>query len=235
MEEIRKRVPGVIIETIISGKIIRFFVNNPSDIIQKEHHRGHFYEVEELTFMSGYMTSRTAYLDIGANIGNHIIWLNKFIGLTNIVVIEPHPLAIAILETNLLLNEMTNYVDLSYLGVGLSDRVGHASMVAYEDNLGSARFIDGSAGNIKLTTADKLLGNRNFDFVKIDTEGMELKCLSGMRSLLERCRPIMFIEVDNRNADEFREWAKQNVYIIERTFRRYQENENYLIVPAEKK
>jgi len=235
MNKVVSRIPGTVIEASVTGHSIRFFVVNPADFIQSRHFGGEFYEVAELTLMSRFISEETSYLDVGANVGNHVIWLNKFIGLKNIVVIEPNPVAASILQTNILLNDMRADVDLSYIGYGLSDRDGRGTMRVYENNLGAARFTDTDSGDIELTTADRLLKDRTIDFVKIDVEGMEMECLAGMRDLIERCRPAMFIEVDNENAADFGGWSEQNEYVTVERYRRYPENENYLILPAERR
>jgi len=151
------------------------------------------------------------------------------------VVIEPNPVAAAILQTDILLNDMRADVDLSYIGFGLSDRDGRGTMRVYENNLGAARFTDTDSGDIELATADRLLKDRTIDIVKIDVEGMEMECLAGMRDLTERCRPTMFIEVVNENAADFGGWSEQNGYVTVERYRRYPENENYLILPAERR
>ncbi len=40
------------------------------------------------------------------------------------------------------------------------------------------------------------LGAPDISFLKIDTEGQELRVLEGARALLERCRPAVFCEVE---------------------------------------
>jgi FkbM family methyltransferase len=225
-----ERIAGTIVETTIAGKAIRFFVTNPADFIQRHHLAGEFYESQELALMSRYMTPETRYLDIGTNVGNHVIFLSKFIGLKNIVVVEPNGTAMAILRINLLLNEMLDAVDGSCLGVGLSDEPGRADMVqSMADNLGGAHFVEAPDGPFHLTTGDMLLGERTFDFIKIDVEGMEVMCLKGMERLIARCRPMLFVEVDNLNQDAFLEWCAAHRYGVKERFRRYPHNENYLV------
>jgi FkbM family methyltransferase len=227
-----KRIPGTFVEASIAGQCIRFFVHNREDIIQRHHLQGEFYELEELAIMTRYMNAATRYLDIGANVGNHVVYLAKFLGLKDIVVVEPNAPAIALLQLNLLLNGLADRVDLSLLGFGLSDREGRADMIAPRNNLGASRFIENDAGPFEVRTGDGVFGDRDFDFIKIDVEGMEVKCLEGMARLLARCRPVLFVEVDEANVEPFLGWCSVHDYVVRERFRRYTVNENYLVAPA---
>jgi hypothetical protein len=106
-------------------------------------------------------------------------------------------------------------------------------MVTLDFNLGQARFVDDPNGPFILKTGDELLGDRDFDFIKIDVEGMEIKCLRGLARLIERCRPILFVEVDDVNAAEFHAWCHAHRYAVREEFRRYTINSNFLAAPAE--
>jgi len=229
---LHRKIPGTFVEAEISGQRIRFFVHNPADIIQRHHAQGEFYEPEELALMARYMTPATRYLDVGANVGNHVIYLARCLKLRDITVIEPNGQAQALLCINLALNGLEDRVDTTCLGYGLSDHPGRGEMYTHQDNLGGAYFVEGPDGPFELRTGDELLGLRSFDFIKIDTEGMELRCLAGLRALIGRCRPTLFVEVDNANAAGFGSWCEANGYVVRERFRRYTANENYLVTPA---
>lgn len=227
-----KKIPGTFIEAEIAGQVIRFFVHNAADLIQRHHAAGEFYEPEELALMASHMHADTRYLDVGANVGNHVIYLARCVGLRHLTVIEPNGPAMAILRINLALNGLEDRVDTSCLGYGLSDVTGRGEMYSHPDNLGGAYFVESADGPFELRNGDELLGGRSFDFIKIDTEGMELKCLAGLGQLIGRCRPVLFVEVDNANAAAFQDWCAANRYVIRERFRRYTANENYLVTPA---
>lgn len=229
---LQRKIPGIFVEADIAGQQIRFFVHNPADVIQRHHAKGEFYEPEELALMSAYMQPGTRYLDVGANVGNHVIYLARCAGLRNLVVIEPNGPAQAVLRINLALNGLEDRVDAAFLGYGLSDRPGRAQMYSQQDNLGGAYCVDAPDGPFELRTGDDLLGDRSFDFIKIDTEGMELRCLAGLKGLIGRCRPVLFVEVDNANVAGFRSWCEDKGYVVRKRFRRYLANENYLVTPA---
>jgi len=125
---------------------------------------------------------------------------------------------------------MEQIADLSMLGFGLSDRTDHAQFDILLSNLGAARLEQGE-GSIPIETGDHFLRDEKVDFIKIDTEGLELKVLRGLPSTIARNKPAIFVEVENRNLDNFLAFVQELNYRIEWRYRRYPWNENYLILP----
>jgi hypothetical protein len=70
------------------------------------------------------------------------------------------------------------------------------------------------------------------DFIKLDVEGMELEILSGMSATLARWRPTIFVEVWARHDEAFRSWCDVNAFRIAESYQRYDEIQNYLILPV---
>lgn len=225
-------VARVIVAPVL-GQRIYFSVTNPGDVIQKHHMQGEFYEPEELAIIARHFPIGGRFLDIGTNIGNHTLYVAKFLHASRVVCFEPNPDAIALLQSNVALNGIGDRVDLRHLGIGLSDHIAeNLGMKVPGRNLGAGRMVEGS-GSLRLERADALLAGQSFDLIKIDVEGMELQVLGGMSGLLAKAKPKMFIEVDNDNADGFAAWVEANGYRVLESFRRYRANINHLIGPAE--
>lgn len=217
----------------ILGQRIYFSVANAGDVIQKHHIEGAFYEPEELAIIARHFPIGGRFLDIGTNIGNHTLYVAKFLHASRVVCFEPNPEAIALLQSNVALNGIGDVVDLRHLGIGLSDHVAeNLGIKAPSRNLGAGRMVEGE-GSLRLERADALLAGESFDLIKIDVEGMELQVLGGLSGLLVKARPKMFVEVDNANADGFADWVAANGYRVIESFRRYRANINHLIGPAE--
>ncbi len=70
------------------------------------------------------------------------------------------------------------------------------------------------------------------DFIKIDIEGMEMDALKSLEQTIQRCRPTIFIEVNNNYHNVFKTWCGDHSYIIMETYKRYKWNVNYLLVSA---
>lgn len=226
---------GSVSSHTIDGTPIRFFVANPHDVIQSHHSRGEFYEPEELAIIADFFPKGGVYVDIGCNVGNHLVYVCKFLRPMQAIVFEPNPPAIKVLQINIIVNGLERVVDLTYLGVGVSDVSGHARpVVPDENNLGGAYMQPTEeAGSLRLIAGDEALLQRRVDFIKIDVEGMEIRVLAGLAGTIAKWRPSMFIEVDSNNADEFDAWIRRFGYVAARTFSRHPHNKNYMIVPIE--
>ncbi len=215
---------------------IRLVVAYPRDEIQRHHARGEFYEAEELEIISRHFPKGGIYCDIGANVGNHAIYVGKMLDPSKIFVFEPNPAAIQVLISNIVLNELDAITDSSHLGLGLSDQSGEGFDITFRrprwhvKNLGGAQ-LERNGGDITVARGDALLGRQKVDFIKIDVEGMEMKVLTGLEQTIKASRPILFVEVDQVNAAEMEAWVKANRYNVTERFSRYDSNENYLCTP----
>ncbi len=218
-----------VVRKVMHGQTVFFSVRNPKDAIQREHMSGAFYETEELEIIAGHFPVGGVFVDIGANVGNHTLYVAKFLHASKIFVFEPNPQAIDILESNIYLNEIEHICDRSFLGVGLSSKKKSGlSMRIPPRNLGGSRMVEGE-GNLETYRGDELLGDVRPDMIKIDVEGMEIDVLHGLSGIIEQCSPKMFIEVNNENSEQFSQWLKTHSYKILQEYKRYRSNTNYLI------
>jgi FkbM family methyltransferase len=235
MEDGMQRQHGSIVSATISGREVRFFVQDEQDVIQQYHAAGQFYEVEELQIITEFFPAGGVFVDIGLNVGNHSLYVGAYLHPRQIIVFEPNPPAVAILKLNLAMNGLQPLVDLTYLGTGLADVPSRAEARIPDGNLGGTWLAppSGDDGALVLMRGDDALARRRVDFLKIDVEGMEMQVLAGLRETIAAWRPPVFIEIENRNAEAFLAWTEQNGYRIGRRFRRYEANENYLVLPVE--
>lgn len=227
---------GALVSTTVKGTSVRFFVTDRDDSIQGFHARGVFYEQEELEIITKHFPIAGVFVDVGANVGNHTLFVGKYLRPQQIIVLEPNQPAIEILRVNIELNGLQYLVDASCLGVGLSDIASVATADTPRGNLGGTRLVtcSGAQGTIRLMRGDTILRDRRIDFLKIDVEGMELRVLAGLEETIARWRPPMFIEVDNSNVASFHEWMRLHDYATACRYRRYDVNENYMALPVEK-
>jgi FkbM family methyltransferase len=124
---------------------------------------------------------------------------------------------------------------MSFLGYGVSSSTERLSPVraSYGNNLAGARFKRGAIGDEQsypTICADTALNDTWVDFIKIDIEGMEMDALKSLERTIQRCRPTIFIEVDNNNQNDFVIWRHEHKYSVVATTKRYQWNVNYLLV-----
>lgn len=220
--------PGGVVHFCYEGARYDIFVLDANDHIARHLLKGSFYETEELELIRKHVPANASVVEVGANIGNHTVYFEKVLRCRRNVVFEPNPQAIAALRLTLQLNGLRR-VDTSHLGVALSDREGLGELLIPSTNLGGASFEHHATGSIRCLPGDTVLGRSPVDFIKIDVEATEMQVLAGMRKLISRCRPTIFIEVDAANEEAFHEWREQEGYDILESYKRYKPNRNYLI------
>ena len=221
-----------VIHAKVLDRPVVFCWNMKRDPIQRSHRNGRFYEFEELSQLLKVVKKNGVFLDIGANVGNHSLFFALFLNARKVIPFEPNPRAFNLLIQHVLLNGLREKFDLTHIGVGLSDKASSGfAMQDVSRNLGGARMLEGKGG-LDVYRADALLKTETPDFIKIDVEGMELKVLAGLEGILERCKPMIFIEVDNVNETAFLDWVEQHDYAIALTKQRYKTNKNHLLVAS---
>ncbi|MBR9762821.1 MAG: FkbM family methyltransferase [Rhodobacteraceae bacterium] len=220
--------PITITEARIDGLALRFATDMERDPIQRHHRRGAFYEARELKTLGAFMPEGGCFLDIGANVGNHSLYAALFWKAGRVIPIEPNPRARRLLQRNCALNGLEGVIDLSCLGVGLSDRSQEGfGMEERQRNLGGARMLPG-AGDLQVRRADEGLPDLRPDVIKIDVEGMEIAVLEGLGALLDGS-PALLVEVDTANAAGFADWMQRTGYGEVARFQRYRRCINHIL------
>lgn len=143
----------------------------------------------------------TIFLDIGANIGQHSLFMSRF--ADQIHAFEPYPQVSDRLRTHIALNGIEN---LTVHEVGLSDDNGKLPFFApIGSNKGVGSFDSDSqqrgntpAGELAIVRGDDYFvscGINDVDLIKIDVEGFERKALLGMQQTLQESRPVIVCEI----------------------------------------
>jgi FkbM family methyltransferase len=224
------RLPGTIISSQIRNRTIRFFVINPKDAIEQFHYQGRFYEEEELDLISRFYRAGI-FVDIGAHVGDHAIFVSKFLSPKRVIVFEPNPEALVLLRINLALNECKR-TDARYLGLALAESERRLSCRTPEaDNLGHTICFDAPDGKILSITGDSVLSAEPIEFIKLDVEGMELDVLAGLSRTILRWRPTLFVEIWNERKIQFDAWLDTHAYRVIETYERFAGIVNYLCQP----
>ncbi len=144
-------------------------------------------------------------LDLGANIGFHTLALARTVGPTGLVTsVEPQRFCFQLLCANVTANQLTT---VNCLRAAVGDAPGICSVPRMDPaarhnagattvslNAGSAIQID----SVPMITVDGLALPR-CDLIKIDTEGFEDRVILGARRTLESLRPVLYIEVHDRD------------------------------------
>lgn len=170
---------------------------NPEDHIAKEIARtGTFYEIDLLEYIREliYIRQRTTSIDVGANIGNHAIYLRSHVSEV-VLAVEPNPAIVPVLRSNI---GLTQGILVAEVALGAKEGSGQVLMPdGASGNIGMAQIRE-SDGPIQITTLDSLVSGMKIPapvlLIKIDVEGMELDVLKGARVTLIEYEPHLLIE-----------------------------------------
>lgn len=179
------------------------------------------YVEPELLGLRDVVRSGDVCLDIGAALGLYTVTLSQLVGPQGTVhSVEPLVFAHPALSYLLRPREGRNIVRHSVaLGTAegrevMSVPVRHGSPVTGRsflttgaDGLGSnVEFTDHLEVLVRTETLDQFCGRNGverLDFVKADVEGAELRVLRGGEATIERCRPKLLLEIEQRHVERF--------------------------------
>lgn len=169
------------------------------------------YSTALLTVWDKLVRPDSVFLDVGANIGEHTLYVAKRAPRGRVFAFEPVAELFARLETNLRLNDLSQVTPVR---AAVAEVEGEGEILVPK-----VRWVDGTiwhegvmtplAGHeqagererVRLLTLDRYaaeVGLERVDLVKMDIEGAELRALEGGRELLREHRPAMILEVNAR-------------------------------------
>lgn len=157
------------------------------------------YEFAMLQAMASCLCEDDLVLDVGANIGNHTLYLAAVAGL-KVVAFEPNPELCVPFRKSITLNNLDNRVALHEVGVGATKGKAHFAEIKLENLGGQSLVVDDSdASIISVVNLDSLELEDKVKAIKIDVEGMELSVLKGAAALISRDKPYLFIEAQTES------------------------------------
>ncbi len=170
------------------------------------------FEKEVLFFLRDTMLSacsdRPVFIDIGANSGQHSMFMSKY--AREVHAFDPYPPILKRLHSNIEENQLSNVI---IHEVGLGEEYAELPFFEPPDsNHGTGSFVGGfSAENresdlrLKVVDGDTYFEEESIPpacLVKMDIEGYEKAALRGMRRVLERDRPILVVELTQGHGTE---------------------------------
>ena len=145
-------------------------------------------------------------IDVGANVGEISLRAANIVGnkIGKIYSFEPDHINFNRFLNNMKINAVKNITPINK-GLGNVDGVFNLSVVD-ENNRGMNRIVESNeslnTSKIEVIILDNYIKLKNItrvDLIKIDTEGFEMNVIIGAKDLLKRFRPILFIELDEKN------------------------------------
>ncbi len=163
---------------------------------------------QELQLFFSIIKPGDVVLDVGANIGAFTVPLARAVGPTGrIHAFEPQRVIYQRLTANVAINGLYNvHTYLSAVGNHTSTINVPSIDYSYDANFAAISLLDVSFGSsfetvpvfaldeIDFTNKDSATRNNCPSLVKIDVELMERYVLQGARSLVNRCKPILYVE-----------------------------------------
>lgn len=165
---------------------------------------------------------RSVAIDVGANLGIYTRWLSK--RFNKVIAFEPHPVCSRKIsvwangQPNVRLIESAagEACGKAVLNVPLSptgtEGWGYGSIVKRPNNT--------KAYEILVTSIDSL-GLEEVDFIKIDVEGFEFSVLKGAEATLNRCHPLLLVEIEARHHSSENEVQSIFQWMADRQYKSY--------------
>jgi len=152
-------------------------------------------------------------MDVGANIGAHTLIMAQAVGTTGkVIAVEPNPKVYERLVSNLHLNR---FYQVQPLQCGLSDTSGQLMLHVPPNHLanqGISSLYPHAELSIQIPVQTEVLdevvfssGCQRLDFIKIDTEGHDLKVILGAEKTVQTYQPYILFEYIEKD------WHKANL------------------------
>lgn len=185
-------------KTKVFGKFTFYYL--PSDKYIGQRIKLEKYEPYETKIILRQAKKGDVVLDIGANIGYYTILLANKVGKRGrVYAFEPDKKSFGILTKNIKANGLKN---VTAINVAVGRKNETKILYKSEKNLGDHKLYDSfqfSKSNflkeeVKIIKLDGFIKNQTVQLIKIDTQGWEPEVIGGARKIIERDKPIMFLE-----------------------------------------
>jgi FkbM family methyltransferase len=169
--------------------------------------REDFCAVLSMLASQGRTTKNKVFVDVGANIGTQIVYALIGNDFARAIAIEPEPTNLSILNINILLNRLTDRVNVVKCAAG--SRREQRSLTIYRNSSGRHTLLSdliplreqGGTIDVDVVPVDTILQQQNIrpcdvGLVLLDVEGFEPDVLAGLPQILEARVPL-FMEFNS--------------------------------------
>lgn len=162
------------------------------------------FEPDMTAIFKNFCRKDSQVLDLGANLGLTTIALANICEKGKVIAVEPVPITFDFLKKNLLRSGLDNIKAYNF---AVGNKEGTVLMQGNNSFLAGSFVADLYASeehelsvNIPVKTLDKAFDSFQMDrvdFVKLDVEGYELFALEGAKEILNRFKPIVYLEMNH--------------------------------------
>lgn len=174
-----------------AGKAVKIVLDDTSDHIQRQIACSmNFYEQDLLEELFHRAMPEMQFIDVGANIGNHTLFLSGIAGMRGYA-FEPFLPNYNRLIKNISHNSLYDKVTTMNVAVGAEEGTANQSLSS-STNTGQVSYTKSESG-IKMISLDSMNIER-VDFLKIDVEGYEVAVIAGAKEMIRLHRPLIICE-----------------------------------------
>jgi FkbM family methyltransferase len=170
----------------------------------------------EIEIMSNFLNEKSLYVDIGTNIGYHILGIHKNTG-AKCLGFEPHPNHFAVASYN-----CQDYTDIALVNAAVSDSAGDVILTDFDvdkvTNYGEVKSPDDTEQKTITSPSVKLddINLSGCTLIKIDVEGNEFRVLKGAEQTIEKFKPVILYE-----AMDVEVWKECVSFMISKGYKQY--------------
>ncbi|MFL5810839.1 MAG: FkbM family methyltransferase, partial [Flavisolibacter sp.] len=174
---------------------------NSQDLLQQQILWYGFYEKKYVMTWERLIEKNSIILDIGANIGYYsLVAAGKAVN-GHVYAFEPSSESYDQLQRNIAVNKLANITAFKRAVFNSSEE--RTLFISEKTNIGMGGLstpvnFSGETEQVETIQIDQWIEMQKInkiDFIKIDIEGAEYDALKGMRKLLEKYRPTIFVEI----------------------------------------
>jgi FkbM family methyltransferase len=157
------------------------------------------YEPYETDLIQRQVKNGDVIVDVGANIGYYTVLLAQ--KAKKVYAFEPDSINFEILEKNIKTNNLKNVVAVK---AAVGSKEGKLKLYKSKENLGDHKlyndqFLMSNVQKIQIIKLDDYFKNQKIDLIKIDTQGWEPEVVEGGKNIIEKWKPIIFMEYSPAN------------------------------------
>ena len=167
------------------------------------------YEKHFTAFANLVLNEGDVAIDFGANIGYHTITLSSFVGNNGRVYsFEPQRIIFQQLNCNVFINGLDNVYTYN-LAVGEKETEVFINSPDFHNiypmytNIGNTSINTNKVGSLVRQIPLDSMNLPKLNFIKLDVQGSELGILKGGKNTIEKHRPYMFMEVEEKQLNLF--------------------------------
>jgi FkbM family methyltransferase len=163
---------------------------------------GALYEEPALEILMRWMPSGGVFVDIGAHVGTHSLFLLHHCDAKLAIPIESNRHILDSLKQTIEINGLSERVDLKNLGFGAWSDRGRKEQVGPKKSPSEARLREGFVEDVRVRPAHSLLREHAPDLIKIDTNGEEREVLKGLRRIIKRQQPLIAMDLTRPKSEK---------------------------------